>query len=97
MARRVHAAKSSQKAFSLTAPGERTLFGRYDAIEAVKTMEPLMPSLMKIRAAARAQKKAPNSCVASVSLFTNSWEDIQLTLMLKSSCISSSVKSNADL
>ena len=37
------------------------MFGRYDAIDAVKTTEPLTPSLMKIRAAARAQKKAPNN------------------------------------
>ena len=31
------------------------LFGRYEAIEAVKTMEPLTPSLMKALAATRAQ------------------------------------------
>jgi hypothetical protein len=31
-----------------------TLFGRYEAIEAVKTTEPLMLSLMKALAAARA-------------------------------------------
>lgn len=31
--------------------GRDTLFGRYDAIEAVKTMEPLIPSRMKARAA----------------------------------------------
>jgi hypothetical protein len=32
-----------------------TLLGRYDAIEAVKTMDPLIPNLMKALAATRAQ------------------------------------------
>ena len=37
------------------------MLGRYDAIEAVKTMAPLIPSSMNTRAAARAQKNAPKS------------------------------------
>jgi hypothetical protein len=31
-----------------------TLFGRYEAMDAVNTIEPLMPSLMNARAATRA-------------------------------------------
>ena len=41
--------------------GGATLLGLYDAIEAVKTMEPLTPSLMNALAAALAQKKDPNN------------------------------------
>jgi hypothetical protein len=35
--------------------GVLTLLGRYEAMDAVHTIEPLMPSLMKARAATRAE------------------------------------------
>jgi hypothetical protein len=36
-------------------------FGLYDVIEAVKTMEPLIPSAMNLRAATVADAQAPNT------------------------------------
>jgi hypothetical protein len=46
-----------------------TLLGRYEAIEAVNTTDPLMPSLIKARAAALAVKKAPNSYSNSTQVY----------------------------
>lgn len=63
-------------------------------MDAVKTIEPLMPSLMNFRAATRAQKNAPNSHVLSETGFVHIES---LTLMSKRSCISSSEKSSAAL
>lgn len=42
--------------------GKHALFGLYEAIDAVKTMEPFTPNLMNVLAATLAQKKVPYSC-----------------------------------
>jgi hypothetical protein len=53
----------------------RTLLGRYEPIEAVKTTDPLMFNLMNALAATRAVKKAPKSFVCQLVVIHQKTQD----------------------